>query len=276
MQHQILYEQDNLTIRNYQFSDCKALTELFYHTVHTINARDYTSEQLHAWADGHVDLDKWNQSLLEHYTLVAEVLIADKANVPVQVDDSVSASTHDEAHLSNNLSSNLSYKRVIVGFGDVVCLDDVEHTGQIGYLDRLYVHADYQRQGIASRLCDLLESAVLKNSRVELSTLKDSTLDISTLKNSELERLASGTMTSRLSILKPPASNSEKSNGTCGVLVTQGSRVVIPPALGVIVTHASITARPFFEKRGYKVKKEQSVIRHGVALKNFVMEKAFN
>lgn len=38
-------------------------------------------------------------------------------------------------------------------------------------------------------------------------------------------------------------------------------------------THASITARPFFEKRGYRVLKEQQVFRDGVALTNFVMEK---
>ena len=42
---------------------------------------------------------------------------------------------------------------------------------------------------------------------------------------------------------------------------------------GKIVTHASITARPFFEKRGYTVIKEQQVERQGVLLTNFVMEK---
>ena len=41
----------------------------------------------------------------------------------------------------------------------------------------------------------------------------------------------------------------------------------------VVTTHASITARPFFERRGYTVVREQQVIRKGVALTNFVMEK---
>ena len=36
----------------------------------------------------------------------------------------------------------------IIGFGDI---------DKTGYLDRLYVHADYQRMGIASALCDRLE-----------------------------------------------------------------------------------------------------------------------
>ena len=40
-----------------------------------------------------------------------------------------------------------------------------------------------------------------------------------------------------------------------------------------VTTHASITARPFFEKRGYRVVKEQQVERRGVLLTNFVMEK---
>ena len=36
----------------------------------------------------------------------------------------------------------------IVGFGDM---------DETGYLDRLYVHKDYQGQGIASAICDELE-----------------------------------------------------------------------------------------------------------------------
>ena len=38
-------------------------------------------------------------------------------------------------------------------------------------------------------------------------------------------------------------------------------------------THASITANPFFESRGYQVIKEQIILRNGVTLKNYVMEK---
>lgn len=41
----------------------------------------------------------------------------------------------------------------------------------------------------------------------------------------------------------------------------------------LITTHASITARPFFEGRGYRVIREQQVERHGVWMTNFVMEK---
>ncbi len=147
-----------MEIRAYQPMDCKTLTELFYNTVHTVNAKDYTKEQLDAWATGAVDLEEWNKSLEEHFSLVA----LDGEN--------------------------------IIGFGDI---DDT------GYLDRLYVHSDYQGKGVAAAICDQLERSV------------------------------------------------------------QGS----------IITHASITAKPFFEKRGYKVVQERQVERKGVLLTNFIMEK---
>lgn len=145
-------------IREYSPADCKEVTELFYRTVHSVNAADYTGEQLDAWAPEQPDLEKWNQSLREHYSIVA-----------------------------------IDGER-ITGFGDI---------DKTGYLDRLYVHRDYQRKGIASLICDQLEQAVAGN----------------------------------------------------------------------IVTHASITARPFFEKRGYIVLKRQQVKRQGILLTNYVMEK---
>ena len=147
-----------MEIRKYQQSDCRELTELFYNTVHTVNAKDYMEEQLNVWATGQVDLEKWNQSLQEHYSIVA---------------------------VEN---------KTIVGFGDI---------DKTGYLDRLYVHADYQGKGIATAICNQLEQAVK----------------------------------------------------------------------GKITTHASITAKPFFEKRGYKVVEEQQVERQGIYLTNFVMIK---
>lgn len=43
-----------------------------------------------------------------------------------------------------------------------------------------------------------------------------------------------------------------------------------------IVTHASITARPFFEKRGYQLIKEQTVERNNQHLTNYIMKKLIN
>ena len=148
-----------MEIRRYQETDLSTLTDLFYHTVHGINAKDYTKEQLDAWATGQVDKEGWNRSLLEHYSIVA---------------------------LENG---------IIVGFGDI---------DRAGYLDRLYVHKDYQRRGIATAICDEIEKR----------------------------------------------------------------------AKTFVLTHASITAKSFFEKRGYCVLKEQQVERRGVYLANYVMRKA--
>ena len=148
-----------MQLRKYTPSDCAQLAELFYQTVHSVNAKDYTKEQLDAWATGEVDLQAWDASFRAHRTIVA------------------------------------TGSSKIVGFGDM---------DETGYLDRLYVHKDYQGQGVASAICD------------------------------ELERFAAGK---------------------------------------TITTHASITAKPFFLHRGYRVVRKQEVIRRGVVLTNFVMEK---
>lgn len=147
-----------MIIRKYQPSDSQELAKLFYNTVHTINARDYNQEQLNVWATRNIDLEKWNQSFLKHYTVVA-------------VDE-----------------------EIIIGFGDI---------DKNGYLDHLYVHKDYQGRGVATAICDKLEQVV------------------------------------------------------------NGKKVV----------HASITAKHFFERRGYKIIKEQKVIRNGISLINYLMEK---
>ena len=60
-----------MMIREYQTADCKELADLFYNTVHTVNAKDYTKEQLDVWATGKVDSKKWNQLFQEHFSIVA-------------------------------------------------------------------------------------------------------------------------------------------------------------------------------------------------------------
>lgn len=101
-----------MVIRDYRPSDSRALAELFYHTVHTVNAGDYSKAQLDAWAPEDMDLEQWSRSFAGHRCLVAEK------------------------------------EGVVVGFGDIV---------PVGCLDRLYVHRDHQREGIASALCERLE-----------------------------------------------------------------------------------------------------------------------
>lgn len=59
-----------MVIRKYRSSDCKEIIELFYNTVHTVNAKDYTKEQLDVWATGKVELEKWDKSFQEHLLLL--------------------------------------------------------------------------------------------------------------------------------------------------------------------------------------------------------------
>lgn len=61
-----------MKLREYRASDCPELTRLFYDTVHSVCAGDYTPEQLDAWADGRPDLEAWDRTLSAHDTLVAE------------------------------------------------------------------------------------------------------------------------------------------------------------------------------------------------------------
>lgn len=96
-----------MLIREYNENDCLEITQLFYNTVHIINAKDYTKPQLDVWADGNADCNLWNDKFLIDYTLVA---------------------------VENGK---------IVGFGNM---------DKIGYLDKLYVHHNYQRQKIATRI----------------------------------------------------------------------------------------------------------------------------
>ena len=50
-------------IRVYRTEDASSLTALFYDTVHRINAKDYTREQIMAWAPDDLDPEEWDGSL---------------------------------------------------------------------------------------------------------------------------------------------------------------------------------------------------------------------
>ena len=67
----------NIHIRNYAPEDCLILARLFYDTVHTVNARDYTPEQLEAWAPAPPDPELWNPSFLKHIFLKHITFVAE-------------------------------------------------------------------------------------------------------------------------------------------------------------------------------------------------------
>ena len=151
-----------MKLRKYEPNDCSELAELFYNTVHIINATDYSKTQLNAWAIGTINMSDWDKSFSVHNTVVAEI------------------------------------EDIIVGFGD---MDDS------GYLDRLYVHSNYQRKGIATAILNELEQQAFVD------------------------------------------------------------------GISHFTTHASITAIPFFKQQGYQIVRENKVVRSGVELTNFIMEK---
>ena len=152
-----------MNIREYNSDDSKAVYELFFNTVHSVNAADYTEIQLDAWAPKEMDLNIWNNRLLRNnYAVVPEL------------------------------------NGVIVGIGTA---DD------IGYFDILYVHKDYQRMGIASLIANDIEKYLCRK------------------------------------------------------------------GVKTITTNASITARPFFEKRRYHVQEKQNVECRGQFLTIFRMIK---
>ena len=148
----------NFNIRQYKEKDCVSISNLFYETVHSVNAKDYMQAQLFAWAKNRTQLLSKNDAFLNQFTLVAEI------------------------------------GEDIIGFGSI---------DESNCLDMLYVGKDFLRQGVATALCNQLE---------------------------------------------------------------KGRRVV--------KTYASITAKPFFEKRGYTVVRENHVERLGLILTNYEMQKS--
>lgn len=151
-----------MNIRLYETGDCEEIIKLFYETVHSINAGDYTKSQLEAWAPKQIEIMEWDKSFSKDYTIVVE------------------------------------------NIGSIVGLANLGHTGNF---DKLFVHKDYQGQGIATMLANELEKYSLENN------------------------------------------------------------------IKIITVEASITAKPFFEKRGYFTVKQQEVERRGQLLTNFVMKK---
>lgn len=148
----------SFAIRPYRQEDLPAVLELFWETVHTVNADAYSADQLDAWAPADPDIQAWKTSLAAHRAYVA-------------VDGTGE----------------------LIGFGDIAR----------GHIDRLYVQASCLGQGIGS--------ALLR----------------------ELERDA-------------------------------------PRPLDV---DASITAKPFFERHGYRAAAQQAVTRRSIELTNYRMVK---
>lgn len=152
----------NATIREAGDDDFAAIGQLFFETIREVNLRDYTPQQVAAWAPAVSSAQDWRKRLEGQVVLVA-----------VERD-------------------------LLVGFITVE---------KNGHVDFLFVHKDRQRQGIASAL---------------LGRVRD--------------------------------------------LARQWN-------LPRLFTEASITAKPFFERHGFVVTRPEDVIRHGVTLRRYHMER---
>lgn len=60
-----------LTIRLYQPSDIEAVYQVFYQAVHQVACKDYTPEQLAAWAKPQRNTVRWDEGLLKQMVWVA-------------------------------------------------------------------------------------------------------------------------------------------------------------------------------------------------------------
>jgi len=142
--------------------DLTKITQLFYDTISTVNAADYTKGQIAAWRAGSWHTERWLNRIDNQCFFVAVA------------------------------------SEQVVGIGSLTVW---------GHLDVLYVHKDYQRQGIAQQLTDAIE------------------------------------------------------------------RIAHALYLPVITSDVSLTARPFFEKQGFRVVTEQEIVVAGVTLSNVKMAK---
>jgi putative acetyltransferase len=62
-----------MLIRDYQPEDARALTDIFYDSIHQVAVEHYTPEQAHAWAPLPKDYDGWQQRLDGKPPFVAEI-----------------------------------------------------------------------------------------------------------------------------------------------------------------------------------------------------------
>jgi putative acetyltransferase len=145
--------------------DAPALLNLFRDTVRRINARDYSAEQIAAWASEDIDNDQWRDRFLGRFAVVAEA------------------------------------EGQIAGFAELE---------PDGHIDRFFVSADHQRIGVGRVL---LNAIVAEAHRLQLSRL---------------------------------------------------------------LVDASITARPFFESRGFVLLESRIVHLRGVDFRNFRMAKSLD
>lgn len=62
-----------MIIRSYQPSDAPLLWQIFFHTIHNVNNRDYNHQQIEAWAPANRSMDDWQHRMDNINPFVAEL-----------------------------------------------------------------------------------------------------------------------------------------------------------------------------------------------------------
>jgi putative acetyltransferase len=151
-----------MILRKFELRDTEQIARLFHDTIRIVNLRDYTQEQIEAWAPADIHFRNWAKFCSSRCTMVAE------------------------------------RSGQVVGYGQLE---------RNGHIDHFYVHHQHQRQGVGNGISAAIEMEA---------------------RNHGIQRL---------------------------------------------FTEASLTARPFFDRMGYELVREQTVICRGQAFINYVMEK---
>ena len=149
-----------MEIRKYQQGEENEIWNLFYNTVHQVNIKDYSVEQVNAWAPKDMDLETVYKKIKE---IDPYVVLLDNQ---------------------------------IVAYADLQ---------ENGYIDHFFCHHDYQGKGVGSKLIEKLIQ-VARQKRIKL-----------------------------------------------------------------LSADVSVTARPFFESKGFVVQEKQCVTRRGQGFTNFKM-----
>ncbi len=63
---------ENLNIRLAESKYAEELGELYYDTVRTVNAKDYTAKEIGIWSESGKRYDVWRKKIAEQYFIVAE------------------------------------------------------------------------------------------------------------------------------------------------------------------------------------------------------------
>lgn len=112
-----------MLVRTHRNGDIPLISRLFYDTIHEVNSRDYTREQVDAWAPEVPEDSFWKERFKKYHVYVAEE------------------------------------GERIVGFTE---LDPT------GHIDCFFVHHEWQRRGVGSRL---MEHIVASAARKQISRL---------------------------------------------------------------------------------------------------------